>query len=535
MPKSSGHVLKIQQFRLRYPNSMYWILDGLDMSISAGECLALVGSSGCGKSSVARAIIQLLPDGSVCEGDLILAGKETGQLDQMGLRRLRGELAGFVFQDPMTRLNPLMTAGAHLLDLLRAHRPGKTSSWRESRAKELLQKVGISSKRFGAFPHELSGGMRQRLVIALAIALEPPLIIADEPTTSLDVAVANQVMGQLRSLCDDLGSSLLLITHDLALAARWCEKISILDCGQIVESGLSKEILLNPQSSIGRRLVSSACAREGGIKSLPSKDRLILQVNSLRCWHQSSSEFFGNNWIKAVDGVSFTLQFGESLGIVGSSGCGKSTLCRAIMGLAPIRGGQVILQGKNIVDLHQDDFKATMKAMQMVFQDPLACLNPRMKIGEAIADALLIHKICTKTETRQISRDLLKQVGLTPPELYQQRYPSQLSGGQQQRVVIARALALNPKLLICDESISMLDAETQSEILSLLRDLQKRLGLAILLITHDLSIASGFCHRIIVLDHGKIVEEGLGEKLFNAPNSQITRRLVEACPILPRK
>ncbi|HGY5550304.1 MAG TPA: ABC transporter ATP-binding protein [Prochlorococcus sp.] len=536
MPSSSGQILELNQLRMRYPRSTDWTLDGLNLSIKAGERLALVGPSGCGKSTVARVVLQLLPPGSICNGGLKLAGQDPRPLKQNQLRQLRGENVGLVFQDPMTRLNPLMTVGQHLLDTLKAHRPESTTNWRQQRAEDLLERVGIGANRFRSYPHEFSGGMRQRLAIALAIALNPPLVIADEPTTSLDVAVAGQVMAELSKLCEQLGSAMLLISHDLAMAARWCERMAILENGRMVEENLSKKLLTNPQSAIGNRLVDAARAREGGsTPARPNATAVVIEVNNLRCWHAMGGLPWAPTWLKAVDGVSFQLHAGESLGVVGASGCGKSTLCKALMGLTPIRGGQVHLQGQNLLKLQGQQLRQARQGLQMVFQDPLACLNPQMTIGEAIADPLLIHGLANRAEAKQNGRRLLEQVGLKPAEVYQNRLPRELSGGQQQRVAIARALALKPKVLICDESVSMLDAEIQAEVLALLRQLQKQLGLAMVFITHDLSVASGFCHRVIVLDHGRIVEEGPGTQLLGKPQATITRTLVEACPRLPAK
>ncbi len=527
-------VLELEQLRLRYPGSEHWTLDGLDLSLEPGETLALVGSSGCGKSTVARAVMQLLPQGTVCEGRLALTGQDPRQLRRPQLRQLRGEAVGLVFQDPMTRMNPLMTVGGHLIDTLKAHRPDTSNTAHQERARELLERVGIGANRFRAYPHELSGGMRQRLAIALAIALEPPLLIADEPTTSLDVAVAGQVMAELSGLCKELGSALLLISHDLAMAARWCDRMAMLDGGRKVEDGPSRQLLTRPQSSVGQRLVASAQAREGGRSPARPDNSSVLQVEELRCWHAVGGTPWSPIWLKAVDGVSFELRAGESLGVVGASGCGKSTLCRALMGLNPIRGGRVDLLGQDLLNLHGEALRFARRALQMVFQDPLACLNPALQVADAIADPLLIHRLCSKAAAREEARRLLERVGLSPAEQFQERLPKQLSGGQQQRVAIARALALQPKVLICDESVSMLDAEVQADVLALLRELQQELGLAIIFITHDLSVASGFCHRVMVLDQGKVVEEGPGDRIFSAPQAQISQTLVEACPRLPR-
>lgn len=340
-------------------------------------------------------------------------------------------------------------------------------------------------------------------------------------------------MAVLRNLCEELGSALLLITHDLAMAHRWCDDMAVLDGGQLVEENSSDQLLTHPQSEIGKRLVTAARAREGGQTPITPESTAVLQVSGLRCWHNLGGPPWSPTWLKAVDGVSFTLESGETLGVVGGSGCGKSTLCRALMGLTPIRGGQVWLQKQNLLQLKGSAERRARRSMQMVFQDPLACLNPALSIADAIADPLLIHGLASRAAARERARELLELVGLVPAELFQNRLPKQLSGGQQQRVAIARALALGPNVLICDESVSMLDAEIQAEVLALLRRLQRDLGLAMIFVTHDLSVASGFCHRVIVLDHGRVVEEGPGDQLLRQPEAAITKTLVEACPRLP--
>ena len=528
-PSAPREVLRLQGLKVRYPGSPTNVLDGLDLRLNQGETLALVGPSGCGKSTVARAVLQLLPPGSLCEGRLELTGEDPRRLSASSLRQLRGQAAGLVFQDPMTRLNPLMTVGEHLRDTLEAHRCQRSLQ----RAQGLLERVGINPARYGSYPHEFSGGMRQRLAIALALALNPPLVIADEPTTSLDVAVTAQVMAELSDLCAEAGSALLLISHDLAMAGRWCQRIAVLADGRLVEEGPSHQLLTAPVSDVGRRLVRAARQREGGHRQAAAASPLLLEVQELRSWHPLPSPPWSQRWLKAVDGISFQLHEGETLGVVGASGCGKSSLCRALMGLVPVRGGQVRLQGQDLRQLRGANLARARRGLQMVFQDPLACLNPQMAVGEAIADPLLIHGLARPAEARQEARRQLAAVGLTPPEDFERRLPRQLSGGQQQRVAIARALILKPLVLLCDESVSMLDAEVQAEVLGLLGQLQRQLGLGMVFITHDLSVASGFCHRVIVLEGGRIVEEGPGADLLAHPHAAITRTLVEACPRLP--
>ena len=535
-PSSRGDapVLELRQLQVRYPGAERPTLDGLDLTLHPGERLALVGPSGCGKSTVARAVLQLLPPGSSCEGGLQLTGQDPRLLSRAELRRLRGGAVGLVFQDPMTRLNPLLTIGDHLGDTLAAHQFGAGEGSRQrQRARELLERVGIDPSRYSSYPHEFSGGMRQRLAIALALALSPPLVIADEPTTSLDVAVAGQVMAELASLCEESGSSLLLISHDLAMAGRWCERIAVLDGGRLVEEAPSYTLLTAPRSPLAQRLVGAARLREGGVAEAAPERPLLLEIDELRSWHPLPSPPWQPRWLKAVDGVSLSLQEGETVGLVGASGCGKSSLCRALMGLAPVRGGSVRLEGRDLRSLKGAELRRVRRRIQMVFQDPLACLNPQMTVGEAVADPLLIHRLASHAEARERARALLAAVGLEPPESFEQRLPRQLSGGQQQRVAIARALILEPKVLLCDESVSMLDAEVQADVLNLLKELQQRLGLGLLFVTHDLNVASGFCHRVIVLEGGRIVEQGPGADLLAHPHAAITRTLVEACPRLP--
>ena len=433
----------------------------------------------------------------------------------------------------MTRLNPLLNIGEHLADTLAQHRPSWKRHQVRLRAEMLLERVGISCDRYGNYPHEFSGGMRQRLAIALAMALEPALVIADEPTTSLDVAVAGQVMEELCRLCEESGTALLLISHDLAMAGRWCQQIAVLDQGRLVEQAAATQLLTKPQSDLGQRLVHAARAREGSrTPAAPADAPLLLELEDLRCWHPLPCLPWQRRWYRAVDGVSLKLRKGETVGVVGASGCGKSTLCRALMGLVPVRGGSVRLQGQDLRRLRGEPLRLARRRIQMVFQDPLACLNPVMTVADAIADPLLIHGMASRAEARERAQELLAAVGLNPPEAYANRLPRQLSGGQQQLVAIARALVLQPQVLLCDESVSMLDAEIQAEVLQLLRELQERLGLGMIFVTHDLSVASGFCQRVIVLDGGRIVEQGPGDQLLEHPQAAITRTL-DACPRLP--
>ena len=522
----SAPVLKLEDLVVAYPGAPEPTLDGLSLALQPGESLALVGPSGCGKSTVARAVLGLLPEGSRSHGGLELMGSDPRRLRRSALNRLRGEAVGLVFQDPMTRLNPLISIGDHLRDTLMAH------GAKAARAEELLLRVGIGPERLKNYPHQFSGGMRQRVAIALAMALQPPLVIADEPTTSLDVSVAGQVMAELTALCQEVGSALLLITHDLAMAGRWCQRMAVMQDGRLLEEAPASKVLLHPRQPLTQRLVAAARQREGGATPEAPATPVVLELHQLRCWHRLGGWPWQPQWLRSVDGISLRLHAGESLGVVGPSGCGKSTLCRALMGLNPVRGGEVLLQGRDLQRLRGQELRQARQRLQMVFQDPLACLNPAMTVIDAVADPLLIHGQASVGAARERARSVLASVGLD--DALAERLPRQLSGGQQQRVAIARALVLQPAVLLCDESVSMLDAEVQAEVLLLLRQLQQELGVAILFVTHDLGVASGFCHRVVVLNQGHIVEEGPGDVMLKAPAAAITRELVEACPRLPQ-
>ena len=527
-------VLTLDGLTVRYPAQSHPAVADLSLQLQAGDRLALVGASGCGKSTVARAVLRLLPNGTSVTGGLLLAGSDPRQLSVGALRQLRGDAVGLVFQDPMTRLNPLITVGDHLLDLLAGHRPGWSFRQRHERACTLLQRVGIAAERMGQYPHQFSGGMRQRLCIAMALALDPPLVIADEPTTSLDVVVAAQVMAALCHLCQQQGSALLLITHDLALAGSWCSHMAVLDHGRLVEAGHTRQLLLAARTPLTRTLVAAARLKEGRRSPHRQPTRPLLQVVGLRCWHPlPGSRPWRPRWLRAVDGIDLQLEAGETVGVVGASGCGKTTFCSALAGLQPLRGGQVLFEGRDLSRQRGRAGRQLRRNLQMVFQDPLACLNPAMTVREALRDPLLIHGLASRSASNNRLLEVLEAVALTPAETFLDRLPRQLSGGQQQRLAIARALILEPRVLLCDEPVAMLDAVIQAEVLELLRSLQQRLGLGLLLITHDLGLAASFCHRVLVLDAGHVVEEGPGDRLMASPRAVATRQLVAACPHLP--
>ena len=549
----------IDNLKVAYPHrggteQSSWAVDGVSLSLQPGERLGLVGESGCGKSTLGRAAMRLLPASTRIEGIVTFEGRSVFELTPAQLRHFRGEAVALVFQDPMTRLNPLMTIGKHCIETLLSHQP--QLSWRQAKEKALttLESVKIPASRWSQYPHEFSGGMRQRVAIALALLLNPKLIVADEPTTSLDVTVAAQILQELTRLCREREMALLLISHDLALVGEYCDRIGVMYAGKLVETGSSQSVFEQPQHEYTRSLLQAALHIQavskgrGGEKEELGKDfpsssvtLPLLRVTDLKQHYTLERNFIDqlfkaqDQTIKAVDGVSLELYSGEILGLVGESGCGKSTLSRSILQLIPPTAGKVEFQGTNLTALSPQSLRQQRRQMQMVFQDPHACLNPLMTVGQSIADPLFIHQLADRTEARKFVLQMLERVGLTPPGEYYQRYPADLSGGQQQRVAIARALITRPKLLICDEPVSMLDASVQTQVLELMLELKREFDLTYLFITHDLWVARFLCSRIAVMNAGRIVELGPTQEIFTNPQHPYTQTLLQAAPLLARR
>jgi peptide/nickel transport system ATP-binding protein len=458
------------------------------------------------------------------------------------LRRFRGEAVALIFQDPMTRLDPLMTIGEHCVETLRAHRQLTRTAAKE-KAIATLEAVKIPANRWAQYPHEFSGGMRQRVAIALALLLEPKLIVADEPTTSLDVTVSAQILKELTRLCQERQMGLILISHDLAMVGEYCDRIAVMYQGKVVETGGAIDVLTHPQHPYTQSLLQAALHIQATPPSLPESFATqppLLRLTHLQQHYTLESNFFSRLFskapdatIRAVDGVDLELYPGEILGLVGESGCGKSTLSRTILQLIRPTAGKVEFLGRELTTLSRQDLQQQRRQMQMVFQDPHACLNPLMTVGESIADPLLIHGLATATEAKAKTHQMLERVGLNPAEFYH-RYPKDLSGGQQQRVAIARALITRPKLLICDEPVSMLDASVQSQVLELMLELKEEFDLTYLFITHDLWVTRFLCDRIAVMNAGKIVELGTTETIFTTPQHPYTQALLGAAPLLSR-
>jgi peptide/nickel transport system ATP-binding protein len=538
-------LLQLDHFSVTYPGQKDPAVDDVHLTLAAGEKLGLVGESGCGKSTLGRAILRLLPRHTDLRGRVWFKGESVLDFTPRRLREFRGEAVALVFQDPMTRLNPLMTIGDHCIETLRAHRPEILAAAAKDRAMEVLEKVNITASRFGQYPHEFSGGMRQRVAIALAMILEPDLIVADEPTTSLDVTVSAQILDELTRLCDDLGTALILISHDLALVAEYCNRVAVMYKGEKVEEGKALEVFQQPQHKYTQSLVDSArqLQQAEGLAYTPPdptseavpllrltdvQKHYTLEANPIAQWLRKESP----KVIKAVDGVSLDIYPGEILGLVGESGCGKSTLSRTILQLIKPTAGQVIFDGTDLTTLSPSDLRRQRRQLQMVFQDPHACLNPMMTVGQGIADPLIIHGLATPAEAEVQVREMLARVSLIPVDDYMQRFPADLSGGQQQRVAIARALITQPKLVICDEPVSMLDATVQTQVLDLMLALKQDFNLTYLFITHDLWVARFMCDRIAVMQGGQIVELAPTQELFTNPQHPYTQTLLQAAPML---
>jgi len=545
----------IDNLKVAYPQRQFteqpsWAVNGVSLTLKRGERLGLVGESGCGKSTLGRAAMRLLPASTRIEGRVIFEGKSVFDLNSAQLRQFRGEAVALVFQDPMTRLDPLMTIGKHCVETLLSHQPRLSLRQAKEKAIATLEAVKIPASRWDQYPHEFSGGMRQRVAIALALLLNPKLIVADEPTTSLDVTVAAQILQELTRLCREREMALLLISHDLALVGEYCDRIGVMYAGSLVEIGSSLSVLQQPQHEYTRSLLQAALhlqafsKKEAGEKialsPLAPRPSPLLWVKDLKQYYTLERNFIErlfkaqDQTIKAVDDVNLELYPGEILGLVGESGCGKSTLSRTILQLIRPTAGQVELQGIELTTLSRQGLRQQRRQMQMVFQDPHACLNPSMTVGQNIADPLLIHQLSSPTEARKQVIKMLERVGLTSPEYYE-RYPAELSGGQQQRVAIARALITHPKLLICDEPVSMLDASVQAQVLELMLELKREFDLTYLFITHDLWVARFLCDRIAVMNAGRIVELGYTQEIFTNPQHPYTQTLLQAAPLLAKK
>jgi microcin C transport system ATP-binding protein len=501
------------------------VVRDLCLDIRPGECLALVGESGSGKSVTAHSILQLLPDtGCQSSGSVRYRGQELLGADRATLQKLRGNRIAMIFQEPMTSLNPLHSVEKQIGETLLLHR-GLGGKEAQARILELLELVGIQKpkERLKAYPHQLSGGQRQRVMIAMALACEPELLIADEPTTALDVTVQRKILLLLKSLQQRLGMSLLLISHDLNLVRRIAQRVCVMKAGHIVEQADCETLFNAPQHPYSCELLHAE--PEG--QALPRDEReVVLQVDNLSVQFQIGGGLFRRKqYLRAVDGISLSLQRGKTLGIVGESGSGKSTLGQAILRLLESEGS-IRFQGESLDGLNQKQLRPWRKQMQVVFQDPFGSLSPRMSVAQIISEGLEVHSQCGAQACEEQVIQVLKEVGLDPDSRH--RYPHEFSGGQRQRIAIARALVLKPALILLDEPTSALDRTVQKQVVALLRQLQEKHGLTYLFISHDLAVVRALAHDMIVIKDGQVVERGASDDVFNTPQHPYTQELLAA-------
>ena len=497
-------------------------------TLKRGETMALVGESGSGKSVTALSILQLLPYPTASHpgGSIRLDGTEMINMPRHELRHYRGNRVSMIFQEPMTSLNPLHTIGKQIQESLFLHQQISRES-ANTRLLELLSLVGIRDpeEKANAYPHELSGGQRQRAIIAMALANEPDILIADEPTTALDVTIQAQILNLLKDLQKKLGMAILLVSHDLGIVRHYCDTVSIMSQGEIIESGLTEDIFRHPQHPYSKRLLEAE--PQGKAVPVNNDAPVLLETSELNVWFPIRKGLLARtvSHVKAVKDVCLTLNAGHTLGVVGESGSGKTTLGLAILRLIQ-SNGLILFDGKRIDQLSQNQIRPLRREIQMVFQDPFGSLSPRMSIAEIVGEGYSIHHLGNAEEEEQAVVKVLKEVGIDPASRH--RYPHEFSGGQRQRVAIARALILKPKLIVLDEPTSALDRTVQSQIIDLLRGLQSQYQLTYIFISHDLSVVKAMSHQLIVMKSGEIVEHGTTHQIFEQPKHQYTQTLIRA-------
>ena len=555
-------------------------VDNVSFNLYRGETVGIVGESGSGKSVTSLSILRLIPNppGRIASGQIIYHTKEGKQIDLVTLseeemRKYRGNEIAMIFQEPMTSLNPVFTCGDQVVEAITLHQKKTKKEAREITLK-MFEKVKLPDplRVLNAYPHQLSGGQKQRVMIAMAMSCNPNILIADEPTTALDVTVQATILDLMNQLRKEIDSSVIFITHDLGVIAEIADDVIVMYKGKIVEQGSVLDIFTNPKHPYTRSLLACRPPLELRLKKLPTvvdfmkeengqiielpttvkqaidanvitkaetdarRDKLmsshpLLEIKNLQTWFPSKTNFFGKptDWVKAVDNVSFNVQEGETLGLVGESGCGKTTLGRTLLRLAPATGGEVIFDGRSVLDMPQAELKELRRHMQIIFQDPYSSLNPRLTIGSAIQEPMSVHGVyANENERKEKVMDLLSKVNMKPEHYH--RYPHEFSGGQRQRICIARALSLNPKFIICDESVSALDVSVQAQVLNLLIQLREEFKFTYIFISHDLSVVKFMSDRMVVMNKGKVEEMGPSDEIYNNPQREYTQKLINAIP-----
>ncbi|MDR1866733.1 MAG: dipeptide ABC transporter ATP-binding protein [Treponema sp.] len=520
------HLVEYRDFTATFGNT-HEVVHGINFFIDEHETFALVGESGSGKTVTAQALMRLISEEWLHypRGKIFFEGNDLLAMNEQALRALRGSAIGMIFQEPMTSLNPLHTIEKQLSESLFLHQ-GLSKEKARHRTVEWLYKVGLREpeKRLSAYPHQLSGGERQRVMIALALLNKPKLLIADEPTTALDVTIQDQILTLLSHLQQELGMAILFISHDLGIVRRMAHRIAVMKDGIIVESGTSDQLFTAPRMPYTKELLGY-----GGSDNSPEPDYTqanIVSAENINVHFPIKKGFFRKTvgFIKAVDGVTLNLRRGQTVGVVGESGSGKTTLGRALLRLEQSTGS-ITINGSNIQNLHQEALRSMRKKMQIIFQDPYGSLNPRMNIEHIVGEGLLIHNIGTPEERQTRIRRALDEVGLSDPSfLY--RYPNEFSGGQRQRIALARSLVLEPELLVLDEPTSSLDRTIQFQVINLLKELQERHTIAYLFISHDLRIVRTLCHEILIMQNGIVVESGPTGKIMSQPQHPYTKELL---------
>ena len=548
-------ILEIQNLSVAFDGRT--VVENLNLSLARGKTLGIVGESGSGKSVSSLALMGLLPKNATVSGSAKLNGTELLTLTEEQFRDIRGRRIAMIFQEPMTSLNPVQKCGAQVMEMLRTHANSKSkiqNSELKQRVLSLFKEVLLPrpEKIFDSYPHEISGGQKQRVMIAMALVNNPDILIADEPTTALDVTVQKTILDLLRSLQQKHGISIIFITHDLGVISQIADDILVMYRGHMVEQGPATDILHHPKEPYTQGLLACRPPLESRPKRLPTVEEFLegekikvegeryacattdsdnhlsplISVRNLDVTYTLKKNLFGKplQTLKGVDGISFDIMEGETLGLVGESGCGKTTLGRALLRLIEHNDGSILYRGQSLDSLSRRQMRALRPKLQILFQDPYSSLNPRITIGEAISEPLKVHGGGDKHRTLE----LMQQVGLDPN--WYSRYPHELSGGQRQRVCIARALILQPELVVCDESVSALDVSVQAQVLNLLNDLKRRYHYTYLFITHDLSVVKFLSDRIMVMQKGKIVESGTPDDIFGNPQTDYTRTLIDAIP-----